>query len=140
MALFSGTVTIDQQTGPTGLSPLDAIMGNTLGWEMRVTNPTFEYVEESRGFKTEYKTTLLGDSFDLEFSGPDAALLNADLGSHLTRGAFQNGAVFEAVADSLSGQSAKIYVFPPDTQDGVYVEIPLEHTFCLLYTSPSPRD
>ena len=103
-ALFSCTVTIDQQTGPAGLSPLDAIMGNTLEWEMRVTNPTFEHNEESGGFKTEYKTTLLGDSFDLEFSGPDAALLNSEVGSQLTRGAFKNGAVFEAIADSLSGQ------------------------------------
>jgi hypothetical protein len=131
VALFSGTVTIDQQTGPTGLSPLDAIMGNTLGWEMRVTNPSFEYHEESRGFGTQYKTTLLGDSFEFEFSGPDAALLNTEICSQITRGGFQGGAVFEAVSDSITGQSAAVYVWPNSTLNGVYLEIPVEHTFPL---------
>ena len=131
VAVFSGTVTIDQQTGPAGLSPLDAIMGNTLGWEMRITNSTFEYQEESGGFGTQYKTTLRGDSFEFEFSGPDAALLNAEIGSQITRGAFLGGAVFEAVSDSMTGQSAAVYVLPNSTLDGVYVEIPVEQTFPL---------
>jgi hypothetical protein len=72
---------------------------------------------------------VFADSFSFTFEGPDAALLNAEVASAFTQGGL-GGAFFESADDGIS-QVNQIYIWPPNTSDGVYLEIYVDYTFLL---------
>jgi len=113
---MGGTFTMNHVTGVPG-SDLLTIVGNENSWNVLLENIDFECVEESET----WTTTLRATSFDFEFIGPDAAILNSEVADQFTQGGLGGNGYFEVTVEDWSPfVTFFFYIWPDVPSEGVY--------------------
>jgi hypothetical protein len=112
---LSGTFNMDFVAGSPG-EDLLAIVGNDNGWTITLFDVTYMHFDDG-GKPPDLGTRVHAGSFQFEFSGVDAELLNDVVGQYFTQGGFPEGGFFEVwgfVRDSW-----RFDIRPPDPSTGV---------------------
>jgi hypothetical protein len=123
---ITGTFTMESTQGTPG-ADLAAILGNENSWSIALQDVQFVCDPVTCFFPPLMGTVqyLLAASFSFQFSGPDATLLNAEVGQHFTQGGLYPHLAFLSVSsgDCDPYQQVTFYIFPSDPEDGVYMEV-----------------
>jgi hypothetical protein len=83
---LSGTFNMETVGGAVG-TDLASILGHDNGWSVTLSDVTYENYRVDSGDRGYYAATgVVSPSFQIEFTGPDAALLNDVVGRQLTQG------------------------------------------------------
>jgi hypothetical protein len=125
-----GTIKMSKMQ-PTVGDDLAAVFanGNDHWWKLTLNGVTYSheyyYAPEWWGYTEEFRTRVHAESFTFEFFGPDAAILNEVVGSHLVQGGVPEGGVLELVngEDSYDGGTYLTWVlrlYPQDPANGFY--------------------
>jgi hypothetical protein len=101
--------------------------GNDHWWKLTLHGASYSHDYTFSGDVEEFRTRVHAASFTFEFFGPDAAILNDVVGSHLTQGGVPegapNGAVLELVNAEDSYETYMTWVlrlYPSDPANGFY--------------------
>jgi hypothetical protein len=126
---ITGTFKMSQVYGGVG-DDLAAVFANGYDhwWKLTLNGVSYShdyyFAPESWGYTEEFRTRVHATSFTFEFFGPDAAILNEVVGSHLVQGGVPDGGVLELVngEDSYEGtyMTWVLRLYPPDPDAGFY--------------------
>jgi hypothetical protein len=126
--LIRGTFTMDS-TGCAN-SSLNDVVGNVNGWQILLPDTTTVLLDGVAG-----KELLVGStSWEFEFTGTDATLLNADAGDLFTQGGHDTTG-FLSISEEAAHTGAHFYIWPTYTDNGVYFEVS-----CPGYIAPLDGD
>jgi hypothetical protein len=119
---MGGTFTMNAVAGTPG-SDLLPIVGNENSWTILLHGVEFECAEE-RPERRKF-TSLYASSFEFEFFGPDAEILNTEVAQQLTQGGLDGGGYFEVSTDdpSIPGIRFHFYIWPDVPSEGAYWEV-----------------
>jgi hypothetical protein len=123
--IMGGTFTMNYVSGSPG-EDLLVIVGNENSWMISLHGAELVCTEEMCTFPPSGSimlTTLHAASFEFQFFGPDAALLNDQVADQLTQGGLTTGGFFEVAADDCSGPLILryfFYIWPDVPSEGVY--------------------
>ena len=121
---ITGTFNMDFVAGTLG-ADLQGTLGNDNSWSLSMQNVEF-LCDSGDCFPTSTKRQhILADSFSFQFSGPDAAVLNAEVGQHFTQGGINPHSSFLYVdTGSCYGiHDVYFYIWPANPADGVYMQV-----------------
>jgi len=94
--VISGTFAPDSLSGAVGQDLTQVYSQNNLhGWTLTLNGVSYSYEAVEDVFWDDYVTRIHADSFDFEFVGPDADLLNASVSQQLAAGRVTDGAFVE---------------------------------------------
>ena len=111
---MGGTFTMNFTSGTPGADLLP-IVGNENSWTILLEGVEYECSVEWDA----WITTLRATSFEFEFFGPDAAVLNSEVADHFTQGGLGGDGYFEVRVEDFGGGylywSFIFYIWPIDT-------------------------
>ena len=124
---MGGTFTMNFVAGTPG-DDLLVIVGNENSWVIWLEGVEFVCTEELCPYdhETVMVTTLHAASFEFEFFGPDAAVLNSEVADQFTQGGIGADGYFEVEADdcfSFLDMDLMFYIWPDVTSEGVYWQV-----------------
>lgn len=122
--VMGGTFTMNSVSGEPG-EDLLPIVGNENSWTILLEGIEFIHTQESclhPPDESEMYTTLHAASFEFEFFGPDAAILNSEVAGQFAQGGLQGDGYLEVVADNCHWGllSCFFYIWPDVPSQGVY--------------------
>ena len=119
---MGGTFTMNFTSGAPG-GDLLPIVGNENSWTILLEGVECECSVEWDA----WITTLRATSFEFEFFGPDAAVLNSEVADHFTQGGLGGDGYFEVRVEDLGGGylhwSFIFYIWPDVPSEGVYWQV-----------------
>jgi hypothetical protein len=122
--VIGGTFMMNFVSGEPG-EDLLPIVGNENSWVIRLENVEFVHSQESCFHlpgESEMYTTLHAASFEFEYFGPDAAILNSEVAGQFAQGGLGGDGYLEVMADNCYGGvlSCFFYIWPDVPSQGVY--------------------
>lgn len=121
---MGGTFTMNFVSGTPG-GDLLPIVGNENSWTILLEDVEFVCTEEMcfDPWETMMVTTLHAASFEFEFFGPDAAILNSEVADQFTQGGLGADGYFQVEADDCLGSLYLrffFYIWPDVPGEGAY--------------------
>src|SRR5262245_12607685 len=123
---MSGTFNMGYLAGTPG-ADLAAIVGNDNSWSISLQDVQF-ICDQTMCFNppfTQKIQYLVATSFTFQFTGPDATVLNQEVGQHFSQGGLYPYSAYFQVdnAGCSHDQQFTFYIWPPDPSTGVYMEV-----------------